>query len=54
MKTRELKVLASEFSDFLGDNCEHLEIKISEFWASKFNCNNNIRQAELLQYWLTH
>ena len=51
MKNSELKKLAAQFSDFLGTDVENIEGKMKEFYFATFNCNNEEREAELLNYW---
>ena len=53
MKTKELKKLSSEFSEFLAESSgnTNIECVISEFWSAKFGVTNKEREEELLQYW---
>ena len=52
MKTKELKKLSSEFSEFLSESgSTNIEGVMSEFWSAKFGVNNKEREAELLEYW---
>ena len=54
MKTKELKKLSSEFSEFLSESgSTNIEGVMSEFWSAKFGVNNKEREAELLEYWNT-
>ena len=51
MKTKELKKLAAQFTEFIDVNFENIEGKMSEFWFAKFGVNNKEREIELLEYW---
>ena len=51
MNTSELKKLADQFSEFIGEDFENIEGKVREFWFATFGCNNAEREAELLDYW---
>ena len=49
MKTSELKKLAVQLSEFIGEDFENIEGKVREFWFATFGCNNAEREAELLK-----
>jgi hypothetical protein len=52
MKTKELKKLSNEFSEFLSESgSTNIEGVMSDFWFAKFGVNNKEREAELLEYW---
>ena len=40
MNTSELKKLADQFSEFIGEDFENIEGKVREFWFATFGCNN--------------
>jgi len=52
MKTKELKKLPSEFSEFLSESgSTNTKGVMSEFWSAKFGVKNKEREAKLLEYW---
>jgi len=50
MKAQELKKLVTEFSEFIDEDFENIEGKMREFWATRFGCNNEVRESELLDF----
>ena len=52
MKTKELKKLSKEFSEFLAESgSTDIESVMGEFWCAMFGVINYERQDELLQFW---
>lgn len=52
MKTKKLKKLSSEFSEFLAESgSTDTESVMGEFWSAKFGVSNKERETELLNYW---
>jgi hypothetical protein len=50
MKTKKIKQLSEQFSEFIEDY-ENIEGEMSSFWFATFGCNNQQRESELLEYW---
>jgi len=54
MRKQELKRLAKQFSTFMEYSGSYPAQSVREFWAATFGCNNEEREAELLEYWRNH